>query len=133
MIKLINNALEYVHDNIMVVLTVLMAFTAGVLAAEAAHEEPQDVYINAETVTIRYDYSRLTRDTCTTEQECSIAEAIEFHDGFRPPETIPILEPVDCGGLKGKEYMACMQANKTNAGKPMVYPTVCEPYIFKGA
>lgn len=126
-----NKALEFIHKNTPVLLATVLAFAAGLLAAEATRQEPKDVYLDVETVTIKYDYSRLTRATCKTEQECNIAEAIAFHDEYKFPETIPILEPVDCSDLKGKERAACEKSNRDNAGKPATYPAICEPYIYE--
>lgn len=122
-----NKALEFIHNNT----PVLLAFATGLLAAEAARQEPKDVYLDVETVTIKYDYSRLTQATCKTQQECSIAEAIAFHEDYKFPDTIPILEPVDCGDLKGKEQATCEKSNRVRAGKPSTYPSVCEPYIYE--
>lgn len=112
------------------VVAIVLAFAAGLLAAEATRQKPKDAYLDVETVTIEYDYSRLTQATCKTEQECSIAEAIAFYDEYKLPETIPILEPVDCSDLKGKERAVCEKSNIDNAGKPATYPAICEPYIF---
>ena len=98
-----NKALEFIHKNTPMLLATVLAFAAGVLTAEATRQEPKDVYLDVETGTIKYDYSRLTPATCKTQQECSIAEAIAFYDEYKFPETIPILEPVDCSDLKGKE------------------------------
>ena len=124
-----NKALGFIHKNTPVLLATVLAFAAGLLAAEATRQEPEDVYLTVETVTIKYDYSRLSQATCKTQQECSIAEAIAFYDEYKSPETIPILEPADCSDLKDKERAACEQSNKENAGKPATYPSICEPYI----
>lgn len=126
-----NKTLEFIHINTPVLLATVLAFAAGLLSAEATRQEPKDVYLDVETVTIKYDYSRLTQATCKTEQECSIAEAIVFYDEYNFPETIPILEPADCSDLKGKERTACEKSNKENAGKPATYPSICEPYIYE--
>lgn len=126
-----NKALGFIHKNTPVLLATVLAFTTGLLAAEATRQEPKDVYLDVETVTIKYDYSRLTQATCKTQQECNIAEAIAFYDEYKFPETIPILEPVDCGDMKGEERTACEKSNKENAGKPATYPAICEPYIYE--
>ena len=126
-----NKALEFVHKNTPVLLATVLAFATGLLAAEATRQEPEDVYLDVETVTIKYDYSRLTRATCKTEQECSIAEAIAFHEEYKFAGIIPILEPVDCGDLKGKGRTTCEQSNKENAGKPATCPAICEPCIYE--
>ena len=68
----------------------------------------------------------LTAATCRTDTECHIAEALVFYDDYQPSTSIPIIEPVDCE-VGDKE---CEQSNKRNAGKPAMYPTICEPYIF---
>ena len=124
-----NKALGFIHKNTPVLLATVLAFAAGLLAAEATRQEPEDVYLAVETVTIKYDYSRLTQATCKTQQECSIAEAIASYDEYKFPETIPILEPADCSDSKDKERAACEQSNKETAGKPATYPAICEPYI----
>ena len=126
-----NKALAFIHKNTPVLLTTVLAFATGVLAAEAARQEPKDVYLDVETVTIKYDYTRLTQAACKTQQECDIAEAISFYDEhkFPIPITIPILEPADCSDMKGKERAACEESNKENAGEPATYPTICDPYI----
>jgi len=123
---MMNKTFEFINKNTPVLVAIVMAFAAGLLAAEATRQEPKDAYLDVETVTIKYDYSRLTQATCKTEQECSIADAIAFYDEHKFPETISILEPVDCE-VGDKE---CERANKLNAGKPAHYPAICEPYIF---
>jgi len=130
---MMNKTFEFISKNTPVLVAIVLAFAAGLLAAEATRQELKDAYLDVETVTIKYDYSRLTQATCKTEQECSIAEAIAFYDEYKFPETIPILEPVDCSDLKGNERAACEKSNIDNAGKPATYPTVCEPYIHEAS
>ena len=125
-----DKAIAFMHKNTHVLLATVLAFAAGGLAAEATRQEPEAVYLDVETVTIKYDYSRLTQAACKTQQECNIAEAIAFYDEYNFPETIPILEPADCNDLKGKERAACEESNKENTGNPAAYPAVCEPYIY---
>ena len=72
----------------------------------------------------------LTAETCRTDTECHIAEALVFYADYQFPMSIPIVEPVDCSAETGKAKTACEQSNKQNAGKPAMYPTICEPYIF---
>lgn len=67
-----NKTIEFIHKNTPVLLATVLAFAAGLLAAEATRQEPK--------VTIKYDYSRLTQATCKTQQECSIAEAIAAYE-----------------------------------------------------
>jgi len=126
-----NKTFEFIHKNTPILLATVLAFAAGLLSAESTRQEPKDVYLDVETLTIKYDYSRLTQATCKTEQECSIADAIAFYDEHKFPETIPILEPVDCSDMKGNERTACEKSNKENAGKPATYPAICEPYIHE--
>ena len=116
-----DKTIAFMHKNTHVLLATVLAFATGVLAAEAARQEPKDVYLDVETVTIKYDYSRLTQATCKTRQECDIAEAISFYDEYNFPETIPILEPADCSDMKGKERAACEESNKENAGEPATF------------
>lgn len=40
--------------------------------------------------------------------------------------SVPVLEPTECK----PDDKDCIADNINNAGKPAVYPTVCEPYIF---
>lgn len=122
---------NFVDDNADVILASVVSFIVGLLTAVAIIQEPKDVYLDVETVTIKHDYSRLTRATCKTYQECNIAEAIAFYDDQKLPEIIPILEPVDCSDLKGTELMTCEKSNRDNAGKPATYPAICEPYIYE--
>ena len=58
----------------------------------------------------------LTAETCRTDTECHIAEALVFYDDYQPSTSIPIIEPVDCE-VGDKE---CERANKQNAGKPAI-------------
>ena len=78
------------------------------------------------------DFDKLTLDTCNTGDECYIAEAIDFYEKYRAGSEVPVLEPVDCSVETGKQKVACEKANNANAGKPAIYPSVCEPYIFGG-
>ena len=72
----------------------------------------------------------LTVDTCRTDTECHIADALQFYDDYQYPTSIPVIEPVDCSDKQGKAKTNCEQSNKDNAGKPAMYPAICEPYIF---
>ena len=68
----------------------------------------------------------LTAATCRTDTECHIAEALQFYADYQFPMSIPIVEPVDCSAETGKAKTACEQSNKQNAGKPAMYPTICD-------
>ena len=80
-------------------------------------------------------YKALTLDECVTDWECETAQLIADNlegklihtdDPIFFPDSIPIIEPIDCE-TGDKE---CERANKLNAGKPAHYPAICEPYIF---
>ena len=58
----------------------------------------------------------LTAETCRTDTECHIAEALQFYADYQFPMSIPVIEPVDCE-VGDKE---CERANKQNAGKPAI-------------
>ena len=80
-------------------------------------------------------YKALTLDECVTDYECNIAQLLDDQANARfvstddPiffPDSVPVIEPIDCE-TGDKE---CEKANKQNAGKPAHYPAICEPYIF---
>ena len=80
-------------------------------------------------------YKALTLDKCTTDYECNIAQLLDDQakgrfvrtdDPISFPDTIPVIEPIDCE-TGDKE---CEKQNE-DAGKPAHYPSICEPYIFK--
>lgn len=73
------------------------------------------------------DYSYLTVEKCETDEECEIAEAIsQYRDNLILSNTqyIPVLEPIICAD----NDISCEEANK-NAGKPVVIPAMCLPYV----
>ena len=140
-----NNFKNWPPKHQAILLTAVIAFTAGVITNDLATptEATEPVYLDTKQVTIQYDYSRLTQATCRTDEECDIAEAVAYYNDFKADtpryqawrdyeywtnlQSIPVIETVDCEA-GDKE---CEQSNKDNAGKPAHYPTICEPYIFK--
>lgn len=56
-----------------------------------------------------YNYDRLTLDTCITDTECHIAEAVNQYAIY---DSLPVVEPLDCEGLTGKELDECNEHNK---------------------
>ena len=144
-----NNFKNWPPKHQAILLTAVIAFTAGLLVPEPTPAEPtpaevtEPVYLDTKRVTIQYDYSRLTQATCRTDEECDIAEAVAYYNDFKADtpryqtwrdyeywtnlQSIPIIEPVDCEA-GDKE---CEQSNKDNAGKTAHYPAIYEPYIFK--
>ena len=139
-----NNFKNWPPKHQAILLTAVIAFTAGVITNDLATptEATEPVYLDTKQVTIQYDYSRLTQATCRTDEECDIAEAVAYYNDFKADtpryqawrdyeywtnlQSIPVIEPVDCEA-GDKE---CEQSNKDNAGKPAHYPAICEPYIF---
>ena len=138
-----NNFKNWQPKHQAILLTAVIAFTAGLLVPEPTPTEATEpVYLDTKQVTIQYDYSRLTQATCQTDEECDIAEAVAYYNDFKADtlryrtwrdfeywtnlQSIPVIEPVDCE-TGGKE---CEQSNKDNAGKTAHYPAIYEPYIF---
>ena len=139
-----NNFKNWPPKHQAILLTAVIAFTAGLLVPEPTPAEvTEPVYLDTKRVTIQYDYSRLTQATCRTDEECDIAEAVAYYNDFKADtpryqtwrdfeywtnlQSMPIIEPVDCEA-GDKE---CEQSNKDNAGKTAHYPAIYEPYIFK--
>lgn len=86
----------------MTLIIAILAFAAGVMITEVTQPE-------AKTVAMMH-----------TADKCNSADAIAYHDE-QMPETIPMLEPVDCNDLQGKARQMCEQSNKDNAGKPAIF------------
>lgn len=95
----------YPHARAAIIVTAAMSMLGGFLLARATYEAQPD-------------YSRLTLEACSTEQECSIAEAIASYEGAT---TIPtsVLEPVDCSDQYGGDHAVCEYDNQLNAGEPV--------------
>ena len=117
------------------VLTFAVAFMLGQQSTN--HEIKNHYIIDAGKVEVMYHdpYKALTLSECTTDYECNIAQLLDDQangrfvstdDPIFFPDSIPVVEPIDCE-TGDKE---CEKANKQNAGKPAHYPAICEPYIF---
>ena len=106
--------------------TVATVFLLGLAVGHATTPTPAPTPVVESVAVGMIDSKNLTAETCQTDTECHIAEALVFYDDYQPSTSIPIIEPVDCE-VGDKE---CEQSNKRNAGKPAMYPTICEPYIF---
>lgn len=117
-------------------ITLLFA-TAFMLGQYTASREVKKHYIvDASEVEVVYHnpYKALTLDECITDYECNIAQLLDDQANGRFVSTddpiffsdsVPVIEPIDCEP-KDKE---CLKQN-VNAGKPVHYPSICEPYIF---
>ena len=116
------------------VLTTIIAavtFWLGLAVGHATTPTPEPTPVEVESAAVdMINLKNLTAETCRTDTECHIAEALQFYADYQFPMSIPIIEPVDCSAETGKAKTACEQSNKQNAGKPAMYPTICEPYIF---
>ena len=110
--------------------TVATVFLLGLAVGHATTPTPAPTPVVESVAVGMIDSKNLTAETCQTDTECHIAEALVFYDDYQPSTSIPIIEPVDCSAETGKAKTACEQSNKQNAGKPAMYPTICEPYIF---
>lgn len=102
-----------------------LAFAIGLIAGQQTVED--------EAVATSNPYKALTLSECTTDWECETAQLIadnlagkliHIDDPIFFPDSIPVVEPIDCEP-KDKE---CLKQN-ANAGKPAHYPSICEPYI----
>lgn len=131
------DTLKYI-DPLTIVATVLLFTVAFIVGQQTATKDVKKYYIvDASEIEIVYHnpYKALTLDECVTDWECETAQLIadkrdgklvRTDDPIFFPDTIPVIEPVDCE-TGDKE---CEKANKLNAGKPTHYPAICEPYIF---
>ena len=110
----------------MLAVSAVLLFAAGLLVGQqTTSREVEAVNHNP--------YKALTLDKCATDYECNIAKLLDDQEKGRfvstddPiffPDTIPIIEPIDCEP-KDKE---CLEQNK-DAGEPAHYPAIWEPYI----
>lgn len=119
------NILKTIDPMLAVALT--LAFAVGLLVGQQTVED--------EAVATSNPYKALTLSECTTDWECETAQLIADNlagklihtdDPIFFPDSIPVVEPIDCE-TGDKE---CEKADKQNAGKPAHYPAICEPYIF---
>ena len=112
-------------DPTIITASVLM-FAAGLIVGQqtTSREVKKHYIVDASEVEVIYNnpYKSLTLDECGTEYECNIAQLLDDQANGRfistddPsffPDSVPVIEPVDCevGDTE------CEEANK-NAGKP---------------
>ena len=103
-----------------------LMFAAGLIVGQqtTSHEVKKHYIVDASEVEVIYNnpYKSLTLDECGTDWECETAQLIadnrdgklvRIDDPSFYPDSVPVLEPIDCevGDTE------CEEANK-NAGKP---------------
>ena len=108
-------------------ITLGLMFAVGVIVGQqtTSREVKKHYIVDASTIEVIYHnpYESLTLDECGTEYECNIAQLLDdqangrfisIDDPSFFPDSVPVLEPVDCevGDTE------CEEANKQNAGKP---------------
>ena len=125
-------------DPTIIIAFVLMFAVGFIVGQQTANREIKKHYIvDASEIEVVYHnpYRALTLDECVTDYECNIAQLLDDQangrfvstdDPIFFPDSIPVIEPVDCETGDTE----CERANKQNTGKPAHYPAVCEPYIF---
>ena len=119
------NTLKTLDPTIRIALGLM--FAAGLIVGQqtTSHETKKHYLVDASEVEVIYNnpYKSLTLDECGTEYECNIAQLLDDQANGRfistddPrffPDSVPVIEPVDCevGDTE------CEEANKQNAGKP---------------
>ena len=118
------NTLKTLDPTIRIALGLM--FAAGLIVGQqtTSHETKKHYLVDASEVEVIYNnpYKSLTLDECGTEYECNIAQLLDDQANGRfistddPrffPDSVPVIEPVDCG----PNDIECEKANK-NAGKP---------------
>ena len=104
----------------------VLMFAAGLIVGQqtTSREVKKHYIVDASEVEVIYNnpYKSLTLGECGTEYECNIAQLLDDQANGRfistddPrffPDSVPVIEPVDCG----PNDIECEKANK-NAGKP---------------
>ena len=104
----------------------VLMFAVGVIVGQqtTSREVKKHYIVDASEVEVIYNnpYKSLTLDECGTDWECETAQLIaDNRDGKLVriddprffPDSVPVIEPVDCG----PNDIECEEANK-NAGKP---------------
>ena len=112
--------------NLQSIILVLM-FTAGLIVGQqTVNKDIKKHYIvDASEVEVIYNnpYKALTLDECVTDYECETAQLIadnrdgklvRIDDPSFFPDSVPVLEPIDCE----PNDIECEKANEQNAGKP---------------
>ena len=119
------NTLKTLEPTIPIIL-VLMFIVGLIVGQQTTSPETKKHYIvDASEVEVIYNnpYKALTLDECVTDWECETAQLIvDNRDGKLVrtddprffPDSVPVLEPVDCE----PNDIECEKANKQNAGKP---------------
>ena len=110
-----------------IIIAPVLMFAAGLIVGQqTVNKDIKKHYIvDASEVEVIYNnpYKALTLDECVTDWECETAQLIaDNRDGklIRTedpsffPDSVPVLEPVDCE----PNDIECEKANKQNAGKP---------------
>ena len=119
------NTLKAIDPTIRIALGLM--FAAGLIVGQqtTSHETKKHYLVDASEVEVIYNnpYESLTLDECVTEYECNIAQLLDDQangrfistddPSFFYPDSVPVIEPVDCG----PNDIECEEANK-NAGKP---------------
>ena len=118
------NTLKAIDPTIRIALGLM--FAAGLIVGQqtTSHETKKHYLVDASEVEVIYNnpYKSLTLDECVTEYECNIARLLDDQANGRfistddPrffPDSVPVIEPVDCG----PNDIECEEVNK-NAGKP---------------
>ena len=118
------NTLKALDPTILIALA--LTFAAGLIVGQqtTSREAKKHYIVDASGVEVVYHnpYKALTPDECVTDWECETAQLIaDNRDGKLIstddpsffPESVPVIEPIDCG-TNDKE---CEKVNK-NAGKP---------------
>ena len=103
-----------------------LMFAAGLIVGQqtTSHETKKHYLVDASEVEVIYNnpYKSLTLGECGTEYECNIAQLLDDQANGRfistddpsfYTDSVPVIEPVDCG----PNDIECEKANK-NAGKP---------------
>ena len=117
------NTLKTLEPTIPIILVLM--FVAGLIVGQqtATKDVKKHYIVDASEVEVIYNnpYKALTLDECVTDWECETAQLIvDNHDGKLVrtddprffPDSVPVLEPVDCE----LNDIECEKANK-NAGK----------------
>ena len=115
---------KFINTPAILTASVLM-FAAGLIVGQqsASHEVKTRYIVDASEVEVIYNnpYKALTLDECVTDWECETAQLIADNregkllrtdDPSFFPESVPVLEPIDCE----PNDIECEEANK-NAGK----------------
>ena len=119
------NTLKAIESTILI--APVMMFAVGLIVGQqtTSREVKKHYIVDASEVEVIYNnpYKSLTLDECVTEYECNIAQLLDDQangrfistddPSFFYPDSVPVIEPVDCG----PNDIECEEANKQNAGK----------------